>query len=196
MARKARNPASREATQGSATQDKRTRIASGKNRRVQIVQEGGRKLFDKKRKEVFLEWFAATANVKFSAERAGVRYQTVFKHRMKDEAFAEMWDRCLRQGYARVEAQSLETKVSAGQFAVDGDWEAPELQEMDPMVRIALLREHRKSIGEGASPFGAARKKGQRPRTATNEEVRAALVKRLVVFGVRIAPPSPGAEAG
>lgn len=208
VARKKRSgPASREASQGSApasreaTQGSGTRIASGKNRRVQIVQEGGRKLFDKKRKEVFLEWFAATCNVKYSAHRAGVCYQTVFKHRMKDEAFAEMWDRCLRQGYARVEAQSLETKVSADQFKVDGDWEAPELQEMDPMVRIALLREHRKSIGPstgsgGASPFGAARKKGQRPRTASNEEVRAALVKRLVVFGVRIESPAPGAEAG
>ncbi len=184
--------ASREATQDGGSG---TRIASGKNRRVQVVQEGKRKLFDKGRKEVFLEWFAATCNIRFAAHKAGICYQTVFKHRMKDEGFAEMWDRCLRQGYARVEAQSLETKIAADQYEVDGDWEAPELQEMDPMERIALLREHRKSIGEGASPFGAARKKGRRPRTASNEEVRAALVKRLVVFGVRITGEGPAAGA-
>lgn len=172
------------------------RIASGKNRRVQIVQPGGRKLFDAERRRVFLEWFAATANVKYAAFRAEICYQTVFKHRMADEAFAEAWQRALAQGYARVEAQSLETKIAPDQFRIDGDWEAPEMQEMDPMVRIALLREHNKSVGAGASPFGAARKQGRRPRTASNEEVRAALVKRLMVFGVRITgggPPALGA---
>ena len=179
-----------------AVADNRTRIASGKNRRVQIVRTGGRKLFDRKRKEVFLEWFAATCNVKYAAHRAGVCYQTVFKHRMADEGFAEMWDKCLAQGYARVEAQSVETEVSAEHYKVDGDWEAPELQAMDADYRLALLREHKKSVGAGASAFGVARKQGRRPRTASNEEVRAALVKRLVVFGVRFAPPSPGAQSG
>lgn len=167
------------------------RIASAKNRRVQIVPVGGRKLFDKAAKTVFLEWFAATCNVKFSAAKAGVAYQTVFKHRMKDEAFAEAWGRCLAQGYARVEAQSLETRVSPEQYRIEGDWDAPELQEMDPHLRIALLREHKKSLpvaqgGAGPFPFGVARKHGWRPTTATNAEVRAALVKRLVVFGVRV----------
>jgi len=191
VARKKADQASRKAVAG-----KQARIASGKNRRVQIVRTGGRKLFNKERKEVFLEWFAATCNVKYSAYRAGVCYQTVFKHRMADEGFAEMWDRCLAQGYARVEAQSVETEVSAEQYEVDGDWEAPELQAMDADYRLALLREHKKSVGAGASGFGVARKQGRRPRTASNEEVRAALVKRLVVFGVRIAgtePPALGA---
>ncbi len=179
---------------------KGARIASAKNRRVQIVQPGGRKLFDKAMKTEFLEWFAATANIAFAARVTGIAYQTVFKHRMSDPAFAEGWDRALAQGYARVEAQSVETKIDPDTFDIDGDWEVPEMQERDPMERIALLRQHRGSVpgkgGDGPSPFGVARKQGRQPRTASNEEVRAALVKRLVVFGVRFEPPAPGTQAG
>jgi hypothetical protein len=170
------------------------RIASGKNRRVQVVRTGKRKLFGRERKLVFLEWFAATCNVKFAAAKAGVAYQTVFKHRMKDAAFAEAWDRCLGQGYARVEAQMLETEVAAEAFEVDGDWDAPELQKIEPQLGLALLREHKKSLGEGASPFRAARKQGRRPKTASNAEIEVALVKRLVVYGVRVTAEGSSTE--
>jgi len=164
---------------------------------VQVVRAGERKLFDRRAKSVFLEWFAATCNVVLAAGKAGVAYQTVFKHRMKDRAFAEAWDRCLAQGYARVEAQMLETEVAgagAG-FDPDGDLDAPELQKIDPQLGLALLREHKKSLGTGATPFGAARKQGRQPKIATNEEVRAALVKRLAVFGMRVVREEAGGRA-
>jgi len=171
------------------------RVASGKNRRVQVVRAGERKLFDRRAKSVFLEWFAATCNVLMATEKAGVAYQTVFKHRMKDAAFAEAWDRCLAQGYARVEAKMLETEAAGARFDPDGDLDAPELQKIDPQLGLALLREHKKSLGAGATPFGAARKQGRRPKIATNEEVRAALVKRLAVFGMRVVREEAGGRA-
>jgi hypothetical protein len=81
------------------------RVCAGKNRIVQVASAGSRKLFDARRREVFLEWFAATCNVRLAAAKAGVAYQTVFKHRMKDPAFAADWDVALAQGYARLEAR-------------------------------------------------------------------------------------------
>lgn len=169
------------------------RLCGGKNRKAQVARAGKRKLFDAKAKAIFLEWFAATCNVCLSAAKAGVAYQTVFKHRMKDEAFAEAWDRCLAQGYARVEAKMLETKAKP--IDVEGDLDAPELEELDPMLGLQLLREHKRSLPGSATPFGRPRKAGRAPRVATNDEVRKALVKRLVAFGIRVAKEEGGSEA-
>src|SRR5689334_16731607 len=84
------------------------KIAPNKNRIVQVRRTGSRKLFDKARKEVFLEWFAATCNASLSAAKAGVRYQTVFKHFAKDPAFFEAAQRALQLGYFRLEARSVQ----------------------------------------------------------------------------------------
>lgn len=65
------------------------RIRPAKNRLLQVNATPKRKLFDRKRKEVYLEWFAATCNASLSAAKAGVRYETVFKHFAKDPAFFE-----------------------------------------------------------------------------------------------------------
>lgn len=134
---------------------------------------------------MFLEWFAATCNVKLSAEKAGFNYKTVFKHRMNDQRFAEAWDRALRQGYARLEAKVLETKIREAPIGIDGDLDAPELEEVDMMTAIQLLREHKRGLGEGI-PAGRARKEGRRPRVASNAEVKAALIERLKVFEGRV----------
>src|SRR3569623_1256795 len=48
------------------------RVTPNKNRLDQVRRTGKRKLFDRARKEVFLEWFAGTCNVVLSAEKAGV----------------------------------------------------------------------------------------------------------------------------
>jgi hypothetical protein len=177
--------------------DEPQRIVPGKNRKVQIARTGKRKLFDRARRKVFLEWFAATANVKMSAEKAGVSYKTVFKHRMKDADFAQDWNRALAQGYARVEAKVLETRGpggGGGPIAIDGDLDAPELDEVDPQA-VQLLREHRRGLAEGKGA-GQSRKQGRRPRVASNAEVRAALLKRLKAFGIRVSGENGGAGSG
>jgi hypothetical protein len=50
--------------------EKEARLQAGKHRDVQVARTGGRKLFGEERRGVFLEWFAATANVSLSAEQA------------------------------------------------------------------------------------------------------------------------------
>jgi hypothetical protein len=158
-----------------------------------MARAGGRKLFRGKLRQEFLEWFAATANVKWSADRVGIAYQTVWKHRMKDPTFADDFERALEQGAARVRAKMIETKTNAQPAEIQGDYDAPELQDVDPQVGLTLLREHGYGIS-GPLPGGRPHKAGRAPRVATNAEVHAALVKRLVAFGIRVSKEG-GAEA-
>lgn len=161
------------------------RITAGKSRTVQVVRGGARKLFRGKLRKEFLEWFAATANVKWSANRVGIAYQTVWKHRMSDPAFAEDFERALEQGTARVRAKLIETKAKAEPTRIDGDYDAPELGEIDPQVALTILREHGQGIS-GPLPGGRPRKQGRAPRAATNAEVEAALAKRLAAYAARV----------
>ncbi|HST37385.1 MAG TPA: hypothetical protein VLK25_12250 [Allosphingosinicella sp.] len=147
---------------------------------MQLARTGGRKLFGKQARAVFLEWFAATCNVKWAAEQAGFNYKTVLRHRMNDEAFAALWDRAMRQGYARLEAKRLETKRQETPLGVEGDWDAPEMDAMEPARMDAILRERGRELETGV------RKQGRRPRIASNAEVAAALKKRLKAFRARV----------
>jgi hypothetical protein len=152
---------------------------------VQAARPGRRKAFGKAAKELFLEWFAATANVRLSAEKAGVSFRTVYKHRMKDEAFAAAWDESLRQGYARLEAAMVERASSPPKLDVAGDLVAPETEAVDPTLTMALLKEYKRVL-QAPGPAGASRRRGPVPRMATEQEVTVALTKRLQLFGIRI----------
>jgi hypothetical protein len=165
--------------------DDSERIASGRNRELQVARGGSRKLFKGKLRRRFLEYFAATANAKWSADRAGIAYQTVWKHRMNDPRFAEAYDRALDQSVARVRAKLVETRIKAKPIEIDGDFDAPELEDVDPQIGLAILREHGWGL-TGPSPLGRPRKAGRAPQVASNAEVRAALVKRLEAFGERV----------
>ena len=150
-------------------------------------------MFDDARKAVFLEWFAATCNAKWAADRAGVGYKTVWRHRMNDPVFAEGYDRCEEQAVARLRAKRLETKKRTLEIGPDGEEDAPEMDDIDPILAAQLLREHQ------TGPSGArARKVAHTPRVAGDQEVRAELVRRLGTFGVRVfgeGPSAPGSEA-
>jgi len=160
----------------------KTRIQAGRRRRVQVARAGKRKLFDEAGQQDFLEWFAATCNVSWSAEMAGFNYKTVLKHRMNDERFAQAWQRAVEQGYARLEAQRLETKRRETPIGIEGDRDAPEMDAMDPDHADRLLALHRK---EAKHP-DMVRRQGRRPRIATNAEVREALISRLDAFRDRV----------
>ncbi|MEA3011611.1 MAG: hypothetical protein QOD42_156 [Sphingomonadales bacterium] len=163
----------------------RGKIQPGRHREIQLMRPGRRKLFNRAAQQVFLEWFAATCNVKWSAERAGFNYKTVLRHRMTDPVFAEGWDRAVPQAYARLEAQQLETKRTEVPIGIEGDWDAPEMDPVDPQIAIQLLREHKRDVAGPRPGFGEPRKQGRRPTVATNAEVKAALEKRLKAFHAR-----------
>lgn len=165
------------------------RVRGGRNRPYQAARGGKRRLFNTARRQVFLEWFAATANVVLSAGQAGINYKTAFKHRMNDEAFRDAWDRALEQGLARQKAKLLETRSRAVKIGVEGDLDAPETEPMDPQLLMALLR-------EGERRLAGYPKTGARPHVATNAEVRAALIKALGTYGVRVEEAKKGGRKG
>jgi AcrR family transcriptional regulator len=169
---------------------------------VQVRRTGSRKLFDKARKEVFLEWFAATCNASLSAAKAGVCYQTVFKHFAKDAAFFEAAQRALQLGYFRLEARELQEahrpplpahplgadespspSRGEGQYEVRVLDEAAAEEHFDAELALHLLREHRRHLpgsGDGRKNLRTT------ARSATNKEIAEALAKRLKGFALRV----------
>ncbi|HMJ06834.1 MAG TPA: hypothetical protein VK474_11305 [Chthoniobacterales bacterium] len=107
--------------------------------------------------------------MRLSAAKAGVAYQTVFKHQMKDEAFADAWDRALQQGYVRLEARLLEEAHTPHPSACDGSLPLPQAGEgleeeerFDPQLALAILREQKRNV-HGHSPKRSGRRRGRRP---------------------------------
>jgi hypothetical protein len=184
-----------------------TNYQAGRGRRVQVTGRG-RERFDKGKRKVFLEWFAATCNAKLAAAKAGVNYRTPYRARMNDAAFAEAWDLALEQGYARIEAGLLEMQFrdAVGEpDGFDGAFEAsvgvenpstalsavPLPRESgggevlsDPTMAMQLLRQHRPEVMRLRRDRAAP---GSLPRgMASDAEVRRALAQALRAFGVRV----------
>lgn len=170
---------------------------AGSGRKLQLAKRGWNR-FDARRQKIFLEWFAATCNAKEAARRAGVAYSTVYRHRMNDARFAENWDRALEQGYARLEAKLLQAQfesVAGDAIEFDGAFEpddAPDPALVDPQMAMMLLRQHRSEVERiRAATRPPANRSGSkasfdRPRLASDADVRRALVKSLRAFGVRV----------
>ena len=166
-------------------------IRPNKNRLKQATRTGGRKLFDARRKAIFLEWFAATCNVKLSAEQSDICYHTAFKHRREDPAFAEAWDEALAQGYAALEAgllaDAIAPDVDAEPDSDEAEGEpAPATSPLSFEQRMSLLREYRRRDG-GHGPRPVGKPPTIPPRIASEAEVEAELIKRLKLFALRVA---------
>jgi hypothetical protein len=155
-------------------------------RKVQLVEKQKKPRFSKARKKLFLDWFAATCNVRLAARKVGISQATAYRNRMSDPDFAEAWGRALEQGYVRLETKLLEMQFEAVENPLEFDpgfdpaTDFPDQTLTDPETALALLRQHRANSAKGRSsgmPGG---------RVATDAEVRLALVKRLKAFGVRV----------
>ena len=162
------------------------RIQRNRNRPLQIARTGRRKLFNKERRKIFLEWFGATCNMGWAAEKAGVNYKTVSRHILKDSDFAAEVREVMGLAVLRMKAKSLETKKeeakpggAAGDCGDDDEEDfVPDL-DVDREQAMRLVREHERTLVLG-------RKQGRTPRIASNEEVRAEVGKRLRIFQRRV----------
>ena len=155
-----------------------TRIQSGHNREAVIVRYPKRKLFNRDRKKVFLEWFAATANLGWAAEKAGVCRQTVSKHLMSDPEFAGRYEDALKVSRLRLNAKLVETRKPEAPLEIDCEIEAPDLV-IDFDKGLAVLREMEREVTLG-------RRQGRMPRVASNAELLKALAKRVKVLAQRV----------
>lgn len=154
------------------------RVHAGHNRDIQIVRYPRRKLFNKARKAVFLEWFAATANLGWAAEKAEVCRQTISKHLMSDPEFAGAYEDALKVSRLRLKAKMIETRRAEQPLAAGEAIEPPEIDM--PFDRgLAVLREMEREVKLG-------RKQGRMPRVASNEEVLAALRRRVKALEARV----------
>jgi hypothetical protein len=166
------------------------------NRRLQVTKRGWNR-FDAAKRNIFLKWFAATANAAEAARQAGVGYSTVYDHRMADARFADAWDRALDQSYARLEAKLLQMQFeeAAGEpIDFDGSFEPPDAGVVDAAMAMQLLKQHKTEVtrirDERSARIGRRQKQlptHDRPRIASDAEMRRALVKSLRAFGARVA---------
>jgi hypothetical protein len=170
-------------------------VQASKSRLKQAARTGGRKLFDARRRAIFLEWFAATCNAKLAAEKADIGYHTVFRHRRLDSGFAEAWDAALAQGYAVLEAGLLADALASeanNHSNSETDEQATEIiSPLNFEQRMALLREYRRADGR-RGPRGVGKPPTIAPRIATAEEMEEALIKRLKHFAMRVAEADAG----
>jgi hypothetical protein len=161
-------------------QSKGEAIVPANNGPVQRRRNGRRHLFDRKKKEIFLEQLAASCNVTASAEAAGVNLATPYVHRMKDREFAEKWWLALEQGAAKLVALRLQRELEqAERLALEGAMPPDERTIIDLMKLIAQMREiSRELVGEKG-------RTGRPVEVASVEETCRALARRLRAFGVR-----------
>jgi hypothetical protein len=145
-------------------------------------------LFDKKARKAFLEWFAATGNVLWSAQKVGFSDKTVWKHRMNDPRFAEAFDRAFEQSVVRNKARMLERKAREGPIDMAGGVGEAELGECDLEKAWPLIVEIERSKARtgGGAPLGRPSNRGRAPRAASNAQVRKELERRLRAFGRRL----------
>ncbi len=169
------------------TGEQAARIAPNKGRMLQVTRTGGRKLFGKERKDIFLQWFAATGNLGIAAEKAGVARQTVSKHRLSDPEFEARYRDAVELCVPDLKARLIAHVQGRARLSLDGEIELTDEAAFDAQLAMQTLRElARMNQGEG-SGLGRPRKTGRKPRLATNAEVKAALVRRLAAFGARLA---------
>jgi len=144
------------------------RVTSRPNGGVQKVR-CRRKIFGKEAQRIFCEHLAATCNVKWSAEAAGVTVRCVYARLTFDAAFCEAWCRAIGLGYLRLEAELLEHASQPVEF--DGDLQVP--VKFDKDLALFLLREHRKGLVRIETEGRPTR------RSACWDEVEAWFIKHL-----------------
>jgi hypothetical protein len=152
-------------------------IAPHKGRKLQF-RRVRRQLFGPNLQDLFLEHFAATCSIAAAAEAAGVGRSTVNKHLAEDEDFKARFDRTVEIAYRQLDAELVGRRLEAAQRAQIDGGEPDDPAEFDRALQ--LLREHKR--GRAAEP----ERRGRQPTVASNEEVRAALVKALAAFGIRV----------
>lgn len=172
----------------------RPRVVRNKRVRVQYAPTS-RRLFQGEVREVFLEWFSATANVSLSARKAGVHYRTVLRHRTEDPAFGERFAAALETGMVRVRAWALELGEEAGTEQADVAVDMKPVNLTADMA-LQLIRENERRKAAALKGTGLGPRPGRAPTVATSEEVNAALAKGLRAYRERLARLGGGAGAG
>lgn len=159
----------------------------GQNRRLLQLKPNRGFRFDERRQQIFLDYFAGTADEHAAAEAAGVAYVTVRSHIRRDPGFAALRDEALRMAYAVLEAEAVRQRLAAQQRLRDNLEPKGEMaQEFERVMK--LLARYDRRDGRVAT-----REHSASPNRAWSfEDAIKALDRALDSLGRRRAPFPPG----
>lgn len=163
-------------------EDAEQRVARGKSGELQL-RKASRRCWTAKRRAIFLDHFSATCNAATSARAAGMGAPSAFALRRRDAQFAAEWDAALIAGQARLAGKLIVYAETRGDTPATGDAD-DDLAGFDPKAAAQAIAMHRQSAA------GRKRHGGPRARTATREEVEAAVLKLLGRISKRIGAPA------
>lgn len=180
--------------------DARRAARAGGGGEVRIAPQGQRLLqrrrmrsvrFTEARQQIFLDFFAGTADAEASAEAAGVSYATVKAHRRKHPEFAAGWDAALTEAYVHLEAEAVRQRLALQRRLKDNIEPTGEMAQEFERVMKLLARWDRRG-----GRIGAREARPAPERRWTFEEAIAALDKRLRSLGIRrgLLPPPEDRE--
>lgn len=146
--------------------------------------------FDERRQQLFLDYFAGTADEDSAADAAGVARQTVRAHMRRNPEFAALRDEALHFAYARLEAEAVRQRLAAQKRLRDNLEPTGEVAREFERVMKLLARYDRKD-GRIASRTHTP----SASRAWTFEQAISALDKALDSLAIpRI--PFPGGDGG
>ncbi|MDV3457606.1 hypothetical protein RZN05_11475 [Sphingomonas sp. HF-S4] len=188
MARKAKQAGG---AGGTAAAGEGRAVRWAKNRNTKIIRTSDAR-WSVKAEGVFLDELAATANVSAAAAAAGFSTTAIYRRRKMWPEFAEKWQACLDQGYARIETALVELAsdsllgaqvADAGEGGAGGEGGAADApaagasiarRAMTIAEAMNLLRLHRASVKGGAPQHYDARAK-----PPDIEAVRASILRKI-----------------
>ncbi len=122
--------------------------------------------------KTFLEAFAGSCNVHWSAAQAGVDVTVIYNRRRKDAAFAARMQAAREQGYADLEMALVRDAADAmeGVLFDPGERRFPNITPTDA---IKLLKFHARAVGRPGKRMGVA------PKRVTHEELQDIILRRV-----------------
>ncbi|HKR24659.1 MAG TPA: hypothetical protein VJS15_05335 [Allosphingosinicella sp.] len=170
-------------------------IAPNSNRPLQARAERRRR-FDDRRKRIFLDHFAGTADAHAACDAAGVSYSAYTAHRRKDPEFAAACDEALAVAVAALEAEAVRQRLDAQRNLREGLCPAGGIAKEFERVMLLLARYDRQGGRSGLREVRYGRMK----RWSFDEAI-AALDRHLRALGARhgieaepiMLPPPSGA---
>ena len=132
----------------------------------------------RRKREIFLDHFRATSNVRASAQAAGMTEGSAHKLRARDPAFAEQWNAALREADVRLTGKLIVLAETGGKPVPereDGEPAEAPLEDFDKDLALKLLALNRRSQA-------GKRRGGPAPKSASPEELLEAGVKLLGIL--------------
>lgn len=141
------------------------------NGKTKVVR--ARRRWSQEAERIFLEHLAATCNVSAAADACGFSTTAIYNRRMRWPGFADAWAKAIEQGFARIEAQLIETASAslAGSADFDGGREVERCSFADA---LNLYKLHRAEVRGGPPQRYDARAKPPDP-----DAIRASIHRKI-----------------